>query len=65
MNKIFEKERKTFLGLWHKYHAKHNIAYSHDEAHYFFECVCLIFNEDKDMPNNFHINRAQSQKEAA
>ena len=43
--KIFHKERKAFLRLWHSYHAKHRIMYSHDEAEAFFNSVVEIFRE--------------------
>jgi hypothetical protein len=47
MPRIFERERKEFLMLWHTYHAKHQIPYLHDEADRFFNSVTLIFKEDK------------------
>ena len=44
--RIFDKERKKFKRLWHSYHAKHKIPYSHDEAEDFFLQLTLIFCED-------------------
>jgi len=45
MGRIFHKERKAFLRLWHTYHARHKIAYSHDEAEDFFIKLTVIFRE--------------------
>lgn len=47
MKNIFSKERKAFLKLWHSYHAKHKITYSHDEADLVFNSLVEIFKEDK------------------
>jgi hypothetical protein len=45
---IFENERQAFYKLWHGYHAKHRIPYSHDEKEAFFSSVVLIFKEEPD-----------------
>lgn len=42
---IFETQRKAFLKLWHTYHAKFKIPYSHDDANDFFDKLTLIFKE--------------------
>ncbi len=44
-DRIFDKERLEFLRLWHSYHAKYQIPYSHDEADRFFQSLLLIFKE--------------------
>ena len=45
MKRIFHKERKAFLRLWHSYHAKGKIPYSHDDAEDFFLKLTVIFKE--------------------
>ena len=47
MKRIFHKERKEFLRLWHTYHAKYKIPYGHDEAEDFFLNLTVIFREEK------------------
>ena len=42
---IFGKERKEFLRLWHAYHAKYKIPYTHDDRDDFFLKLTLIFRE--------------------
>ena len=44
--KIFHAEEKEFLRLWHAYHAKYKIPYSHDEAKDFFLKLTVIFAEE-------------------
>ena len=48
MERIFEKERHEFLRLWHAYHAKCKIPYSHDDAEDFFLKLTVVFKEDVD-----------------
>ena len=48
--RIFEKERLAFLRLWHGYHARYKIPYSHDEAQYMFEKLLEIFNDPFNNP---------------
>ena len=43
MTKIFDKERHAFYYLWHSYHAKYKIPYSHDEKERFFNSLLEIF----------------------
>jgi len=42
---IFGKEHKEFLRLWHSYHAKYKIPYTHDDRDDFFLKLTLIFDE--------------------
>ena len=42
---IFNKERKEFERIWHSYHAKYQIPYSHDERETFFNSLVEIFKE--------------------
>jgi hypothetical protein len=44
---ILDNERHKFYQLWHTYHAKLKIPYSHDEKEKFFNSVAEIFLEDK------------------
>ncbi len=44
---ILESERREFLRLWYKYHAKYKIPFSHNDADEFFKDVCLIFRGEK------------------
>ena len=46
--KIFNVERLAFCRLWHTYHAKYRIPYSHEEKEEFFNSLVEIFREDKD-----------------
>ena len=48
MEKIFQKEEKEFLKLWHAYHAKYKMPYSHDDAKDFFLKLTVVFKEEKD-----------------
>ena len=45
---IFHRERKAFYNLWHAYHARNRIPYSHDEKEEIFNSLLEIFKEDKD-----------------
>ena len=42
---IFEKERQAFYRLWHSYHAKYKIPYSHEEKEKMFNSIVEIFKE--------------------
>lgn len=44
---ITENAENEFLRLWHAYHAKRKIPYSHDDAKDMFYKLTLIFWEDK------------------
>jgi len=44
---IFSKEKKEFLNIWHTYHAKYGIPYSHDDSEDFFLKLTVIFKEEK------------------
>ena len=45
MRQIFHKEQQKFKILWHKYHRKYKIPYSHDEADLFFNSLVEIFKK--------------------
>lgn len=44
---IFKKERQAFYRLWHGYHARCQIPYSHEEKELFFNSLTEIFCEDR------------------